>query len=153
MHIIIGNHDMQNRRDTQVDKDGIPGHESLILQHARTGRQVFVTHGRQADIESDQLHNFSMWVVRHPWRPSRHLGFGDTEVWSQHLQQKQVKVTRLTLLERLMVREVEIEQRLIDKASRVLEDRIFKWLVGSSNGSSRVERKVMAPPRKLRLFN
>jgi UDP-2,3-diacylglucosamine pyrophosphatase LpxH len=78
LHLILGNHDISGSRQNQIEKDGIATHEGLILLHARTGQQIFVVHGHQADFTSDRLYITSRFLVRHVWKYVQLLGFVQT---------------------------------------------------------------------------
>jgi predicted phosphodiesterase len=68
LHLLFGNHDIAGTNRQQVEKDGMIAREGLILQHRRTGQQIFVTHGHQADLKSDLCYPFSRMAVRRVWR-------------------------------------------------------------------------------------
>jgi UDP-2,3-diacylglucosamine pyrophosphatase LpxH len=76
LHLILGNHDIQGNRRDRVEKDGLVAHEGLVLRHSRTGQQVFVVHGHQADFKSDRLTVFGRFATRHLWRRLQLLGLG-----------------------------------------------------------------------------
>ena len=76
LHLVLGNHDLQNGQRGWVEKDGLVAREGLILRHARTGQRLFVVHGHQADFVSDQLRHVSRVMVRHVWRRVQLLGVG-----------------------------------------------------------------------------
>ncbi len=56
------------------------GPEGIILEHAKTGQQLFVVHGHQADWTSNNLFIFSKFVVRLLWRQMRRLGVAKVNV-------------------------------------------------------------------------
>lgn len=68
LHLLFGNHDISGTTCQQVDKDGMIAREGLILQHRRTGQQVFVVHGHQADLKSDFWYPVNRMAVRRVWR-------------------------------------------------------------------------------------
>jgi UDP-2,3-diacylglucosamine pyrophosphatase LpxH len=68
LHIIVGNHDVQGLRFGQVEKDGMPTLEGLVLRQVGTGQHILVTHGHQADFKSDRLRLVGKLVVRHIWK-------------------------------------------------------------------------------------
>ncbi|MBN2005708.1 MAG: serine/threonine protein phosphatase [Anaerolineae bacterium] len=68
LHLLFGNHDISGPKCQQVHKDGMIAREGLILQHRRTGQQLFVTHGHQADLKSDTFYRVSRMAVRRVWR-------------------------------------------------------------------------------------
>jgi hypothetical protein len=61
-----------------VVKDGIATQEGLVLQHVRSGQQIFVVHGHQADFMSDRLCVMGRLLVRHVWKRLQLLGFAGT---------------------------------------------------------------------------
>ncbi|MEJ5312265.1 MAG: metallophosphoesterase [Anaerolineae bacterium] len=68
LHLLFGNHDISGAKCQQIDKDGMIAREGLILQHRRTGQQLFVIHGHQADFKSDLCYPLSRMAVRRIWR-------------------------------------------------------------------------------------
>ena len=68
LHLLFGNHDILGNRRQPVNKGGLIAHEGLILQQRRTGQQIFVTHGHQADTKSDMFYQVSRIAVRKIWR-------------------------------------------------------------------------------------
>jgi len=68
LHLLFGNHDILGNRRQPVNKGGLIAREGLILQQRRTGQQIFVTHGHQADTKSDMFYQVSRMVVRKVWR-------------------------------------------------------------------------------------
>ncbi len=74
LHLILGNHDLRHGRQEVIDKDGIIAHEGLILRHTRTGQRLFVVHGHQVDFKSDYLGRISRLAVGYVWRRLQLLG-------------------------------------------------------------------------------
>lgn len=85
LYMIYGNHNMRMRDSRfvrenmyqgyddylETEEDLFPGinvHESLILTHRKTGQKIFVVHGHQGDLMSDQLWWLSLFLVRFFWR-------------------------------------------------------------------------------------
>ncbi len=127
LHLIVGNHDIQNGRRNAVQKDGIVTSEGLILRHSRTGQRIFVVHGHQADTKSEQFRAVSQFVVRHIWRPLRLLGCGAaTGRWEDIREQRTTDKDRL--IERLLAWEAKMEQRIIKQSRETVERRIIEWL-------------------------
>jgi UDP-2,3-diacylglucosamine pyrophosphatase LpxH len=88
LHIIVGNHDIQNSRHQQVEKDGILAEEGLVLRHAKTGQKIFVVHGHQADYTSDRLSAVSRFMVRHVWKRLQVLGLVKASSPSRRIQER-----------------------------------------------------------------
>jgi len=78
LHLIVGNHDIRGGRHERVEKDGIIAHEGLVLHHSRTGQQIFIVHGHQADFKSDRLYVVGRFLVR-IWKRLQSFGLGDKE--------------------------------------------------------------------------
>lgn len=127
LHLILGNHDVQGNRRDRVEKDGIVAREGLILRHARTGQRVFVVHGHQADLMSDQFNIMGRFLVRYIWKYFKFLGFGKATGRAQDIQ-KLLALGPKGILGWLRSQETKIEQRLIERSNGTVEQRIIEWL-------------------------
>jgi len=78
LHLVLGNHDIQGIRRHRVEKDGITAEEALILRHSDSRQQIFVVHGHQADLESDQFYIIGRLLVRYVWKRLQLLGLVET---------------------------------------------------------------------------
>jgi UDP-2,3-diacylglucosamine pyrophosphatase LpxH len=114
LHLIVGNHDIENEQDEKVEKDGIVAHEGLILRCSRTGQQIFVVHGHQADLMSDQFRVIGRLVVRHIWRPVQLAGFCQHRYWVNHTH--------------ALKTEQQIIKRIHQAQQNKIERRIVSWL-------------------------
>ncbi len=81
LYLILGNHDMPHG-SPPPDKDGLPLHEELVLQHTQTGQEMLILHGHQADFSGSRFTFFSRLAVRHIWKHWQHLG--ETAVSNPH---------------------------------------------------------------------
>ncbi|KJD35309.1 serine/threonine protein phosphatase [Tamlana sedimentorum] len=94
LHMIWGNHDMVYRNENYVKKnlstffdpkigEDVPlfGHikynEAIILKHCRTGQELFLTHGHQADWWNFLFWKWSRFLVRILWKPLNVMGIAD----------------------------------------------------------------------------
>ncbi|MEH6406274.1 MAG: metallophosphoesterase [Leeuwenhoekiella sp.] len=94
LHLIWGNHDMVYRNENYVkntlysffdhktgkDQPLFPGikiNEALILKHAKTGQELFLCHGHQADWMNYVGWRFNRFMVRVLWRPLNLAGISD----------------------------------------------------------------------------
>lgn len=94
LHMIYGNHDMVYRNpdivkkyfaeyfDTNEDKNmplmpHLKFHEAIVLQHAATGQELFLTHGHQADFMNYVGWKFNRFFVRVLWKPLQVWGIKD----------------------------------------------------------------------------
>jgi UDP-2,3-diacylglucosamine pyrophosphatase LpxH len=68
LYFILGNHEIIGRRRDSLEKDGIPAHEALVLEHRRTKQRLFIFHGHQADYMNDRFILISRLMVRYVWR-------------------------------------------------------------------------------------
>jgi UDP-2,3-diacylglucosamine pyrophosphatase LpxH len=168
LHLIVGNHDIQGSQHHRVEKDGLIAHEGLVLHHATTGQRVFVVHGHQVDFKSDRLYAIGRFAARHMWKRLQLLGLGSrirhsiTE-WLQ--ANRQIVICGHThhptcagygappyfntgscvysgFITGLEIRGGEIT--------------LVRWSTEPGTGprgAQPIERQLLAPPRKLRLFN
>ncbi|MGB5556357.1 MAG: metallophosphoesterase [Flavobacteriaceae bacterium] len=94
LHMLWGNHDMVYKDPAYVkahlssyfepientDKElfeGITYHEGLILKHAETQQEIFLTHGHQADWWNYTFWRWSRFLVRVLWKPLQVWGIAD----------------------------------------------------------------------------
>ncbi|GAA4294301.1 metallophosphoesterase family protein [Aestuariibaculum suncheonense] len=94
LHMIWGNHDMVYRNpnyvkkhletyfDTEAGQDktllnDLKYHEGIILKHSKTGQELFLTHGHQADPWNYTFWKWSRFLVRILWKPLNVMGISD----------------------------------------------------------------------------
>ncbi len=94
LHLIYGNHDMvyknpeyvkkhlQTYFDPKEEKDTVlfqdlTFHEAILLKHQRTGQEIFLTHGHQADFMNYHGWRFQRFLVRVLWKPLQVWGIAD----------------------------------------------------------------------------
>lgn len=91
--LLYGNHDLIKRNPrysgqhfssyicstnkTQPLFPGITFYEGLILKDCLGKRDLYLTHGHQADLLNSVLWKFSRFLVRYIWKPMEHIGFLD----------------------------------------------------------------------------
>ncbi len=180
LHLIVGNHDIQGKRRGQVEKDGIATQEGLILHHSRTGQRVFVVHGHQADFKSDYLQIMGRLGSRHIWKRIQALGLGHTATQPDDTRNR--RKIRRTIIEWLQDHQQVIicghthfpmsaaygAPPYFNTGSCVYPGYItgieiqngdimlVKWAARSrpeQGDAPGIERTLIAPPRKLRLFS
>jgi len=93
-YLIYGNHDIERQKKETVQKTlsefrddrtgetrelfkSITVYESIILEHKKSGGELFLLHGHQADCVSGVLWRFSRFMVRHFWKRLQLLGIND----------------------------------------------------------------------------
>ncbi|MGZ0016027.1 metallophosphoesterase [Yeosuana sp. AK3] len=94
LHFIWGNHDMVFKNSSFVKKHlstyfepktgkdeplfhDIQYHEGIILKHAETQQELFLTHGHQADWWNYLFWKWSRFMVRILWKPLNIMGIAD----------------------------------------------------------------------------
>ncbi|MBT8285876.1 MAG: serine/threonine protein phosphatase, partial [Flavobacteriaceae bacterium] len=94
LHMIWGNHDMVYKDEKyvkkqlstyfdtvdEIDKPLFPDldfHEELILKHRKSGQEIFLTHGHQADWWNYTFWRWGRFLVRVLWKPLQVWGIAD----------------------------------------------------------------------------
>lgn len=94
LHMLYGNHDIvyKNPRvvkkhyetwlnpNTRQEEPFMPGleiHEAIILKHAKSGRELFLVHGHQADWFNYVMWPLARFMVRVLWKPLQVVGISD----------------------------------------------------------------------------
>ena len=111
-YLIYGNHDIERRNQSRVEKTlftyleertetvqtlfpGIKVHEGIVLKHNANGKKIFLVHGHQADPFNDRLWWLGRLVVRYFWKPLQLAGINDPTSPAKNYK-KRIKVeTRL----------------------------------------------------------
>ena len=91
--LLYGNHDLIKRNPRYIGQHfssyicstnktqplfpGITFYEGLILKDCLGKRDLYLTHGHQADFLNSVLWKFSRFLVRYIWKPMEHIGFLD----------------------------------------------------------------------------
>jgi len=83
LHLLVGNHDVIGGEKAEEAKGGLGLREGLVLEHTRSGREIVVLHGHQADFGIDPGLAISRFVVRHVWKRLQELGFGTAPIWAK----------------------------------------------------------------------
>lgn len=94
LHMIWGNHDMVYKDRSYVNKylssyfepiddtdkelfEGITYNEGIVLEHSRTGQEIFLAHGHQADWWNYTFWRWGRFLVRVLWKPLQVWGIAD----------------------------------------------------------------------------
>lgn len=93
LYMLYGNHDMVKKEgryaahhytyypcSTCQEKELFPGitfYEGIILKNAQSEKDIYLTHGHQADFFNSVLWKTSRFLVRYIWRPLEQIGFLD----------------------------------------------------------------------------
>lgn len=109
LYLLYGNHDMVKSSSLFAKKNssysyhegakisaplfpGIKYHEGLILDVIPGARDVYLTHGHQADFLNSKLWKLARFLVRYLWKPMEYSGFLDpTSAAKNNLRKKQVE--------------------------------------------------------------
>ncbi|MAO09392.1 MAG: serine/threonine protein phosphatase [Flavobacteriaceae bacterium] len=109
---LIGNHDMVYKNEKYVKKNlfsyfnkvtgkddplfpEITFTEGLVLEHEKTGQEIFMLHGHQADWLNYHGWKFNRFLVRALWRPLQVFGIGDPTSPARNYKEL-IKVERRT---------------------------------------------------------
>ncbi|WP_426432293.1 serine/threonine protein phosphatase [Winogradskyella sp. HB-48] len=112
LHMIWGNHDMVYRDPKYVEKHlstyfdpkvgedvelfcDIKYHEGIILKHSKTGQELFLCHGHQADWWNYIFWRWSRFLVRILWKPLNVMGIADPTSPAKNYKEL-IKVERRT---------------------------------------------------------
>lgn len=92
LYLLYGNHDMEKKNCRQTCFDtwfctqnqcdmplfsGIRFYPGVILKDTKSGLELFLTHGHQADLLNSTLWPLSRFLVRYLWKPLEQLGILD----------------------------------------------------------------------------
>lgn len=77
LYFLHGNHDMENARPRPIGFPAIQHYPGLILEAKGGGRNLYLTHGHQADFLNSVLWKSSRFLVRYVWKPLEHFGLLD----------------------------------------------------------------------------
>lgn len=75
LYMLYGNHDIVKKNLEVIP--GIPYYEGLILRDCHCRRDIYLTHGHQADFLNSTLWPFSRFLVRYVWKPLELIGVLD----------------------------------------------------------------------------
>jgi predicted phosphodiesterase len=112
LHRLVGNHDMVYKNKKYVEKHlysyfdkvtgqdkplfpGITFPEGLIMEHEKTGQELFLLHGHQADWMNYRGWKFNRFMVRALWRQLQIFGIGDPTSPAKNYKEL-IKVERRT---------------------------------------------------------
>lgn len=87
-YMVYGNHDMGKRKGR-----ALPG---IILKDAGGGRDIYLTHGHQADLLNSTFWRLSKFLVRYVWRPLERLGVSDPTSAAKNNTKKRKTEQRLS---------------------------------------------------------
>lgn len=74
LYLLYGNHDHEKSQYKNCDFTYYSG---IILKDCQTGRNIYLTHGHQADFLNSSLWKVARFLVRYVWRPLELLGIPD----------------------------------------------------------------------------
>ncbi len=78
MYAIYGNHDMLKRNPKYQKKHfDFPFYSGIILQDTLRQKDIYLTHGHQADLLNSTFWRLSRFLVRYVWKPLEKLGIPD----------------------------------------------------------------------------
>ncbi len=74
LYALYGNHDIVKRRDSFLNEHFYPG---IVLRDCDQKKDIYLTHGHQADVLNSTFWRLSRFLVRYIWRPLEALGIPD----------------------------------------------------------------------------
>lgn len=77
LYFLYGNHDLANAKPSPIGFPAIRRYPGLILEDPAGSRDLYLTHGHQADFLNSQLWKLSRFLVRYVWKPLEHFGVLD----------------------------------------------------------------------------
>jgi len=192
LHMIWGNHDMVYKNADYVEKhlykyfepvedcerelfEGITYHEAILLKHAQTQQELFLTHGHQADWWNYNFWRVGRFLVRVLWKPLQVWGIADpTSPAKNYIELKKVerRIKKWILEKNLLITIVGHTHRprfpepgeipLFNDGSCVhprsitgieIEDgkiTLIKWQIASKDdGTLQIVRVVLEGPQRL----
>ncbi|MDO4345325.1 MAG: metallophosphoesterase family protein [Eubacteriales bacterium] len=93
LYELYGNHDMVKKKPSFSERRIYSG---MILKDCEQKRDIYLTHGHQADFLNSSLWRFSRFLVRYVWRPLEALGIPDPTSASKNNTRKEKSERTLT---------------------------------------------------------
>lgn len=96
LYFLYGNHDMENARPAPMGFPLVERHPGIILQAPSGCRDLYLTHGHQADFLNSVFWKLSRFLVRYLWKPLEHFGMLDPTSAAKNNQRKTATEKRLS---------------------------------------------------------
>ncbi len=77
LYFLHGNHDMENADPVPMGFPAIEHYSGLILEDEKGCRDLYLTHGHQADTLNSTFWKLARFLVRYVWKPFEHFGLLD----------------------------------------------------------------------------
>lgn len=77
LFLLYGNHDMTKSKNDLPLFPGIVYHSGIILKNQMQGKDIYLTHGHQADFFNSVLWRTARFSVRYLWKPLEQFGVLD----------------------------------------------------------------------------
>ncbi|MBE5869588.1 MAG: serine/threonine protein phosphatase [Lachnospiraceae bacterium] len=104
LYMLYGNHDMVKKNTSYTAKPctqtlfaDMKFHESIILENntSQSARDIYLTHGHQADLLNSVFWRFARFLVRYVWKPLEYFGVMDPTSAAKNYTRKQKTELRL----------------------------------------------------------
>lgn len=96
LYFLYGNHDKCNARPLPMGFPAVTHYSGIILKDLKGKRDLYLTHGHQADFLNSSLWKLSRFLVRYVWRPLEHFGVLDPTSAAKNNQRKTKTEKRLS---------------------------------------------------------
>lgn len=95
LYMLYGNHDMSKKKQALLPD--IPCHEGIILENvmSQDAKDIYLTHGHQADLFNSVLWRFTRFLVRYLWKPLERYGVLDPTSAAKNYTRKEKTERRL----------------------------------------------------------
>lgn len=95
LFMLYGNHDMAKKKQTLLPD--IPFYEGIILENTASpdAKDIYLTHGHQADLFNSVLWRFTCFLVRYLWKPLERYGVLDPTSAAKNYTRKEKSERRL----------------------------------------------------------
>ena len=95
LFMLYGNHDMAKKKQTLLPD--IPFYEGIILENTASpdAKDIYLTHGHQADLFNSVLWRFTRFLVRYLWKPLERYGVLDPTSAAKNYTRKEKSERRL----------------------------------------------------------
>lgn len=89
IYFLYVNHDLEKRKLKCQYFPDVQFYEGIILENSGPGKDIFLTHGHQADLLNSTFWKLSRFLVRYLWKPLERYGVSDPTSAAKNNTRKQ----------------------------------------------------------------